>query len=118
MASIVPVVRGSVKETADEAILAAIAIGGEGPACPGPEPMPQTRAMIDHMDYTQVMDYRGVNAYQAIGNLIVENNALLAVTLPANHTVLKSGARLQLNNVQYTFTVVNGQVTAIQAIPF
>lgn len=59
-----------------------------------------------------------MNAYQAIGNLIVENNALLAVTLPANHTVLKSGARLQLNNVQYTFTVVNGQVTAIQAIPF
>lgn len=110
--------RAVVKVAADEAIVAAIAIGGTGPVVPGPDPMPATRAMVDHSAFTQVLNYRGANAYQGIGNLIVENNKLLAVTIPANFTMLKTGTRLQINNAQYTFTIVNGDITAISVIQF
>lgn len=110
--------RSEVHAAADAVILAALAVGGTGPEAPGPEPMPATRAMVDHAGFTQVLNYRGANAYQGIGNLIVENNKLLAVTIPANFTMLKTGARIQLNNVQYTFTVTDGNITGILAQPF
>lgn len=101
--------RAAVKAAADQAIVAATAIGGSGAA------LPATQAIVANGATAPVKNSAGV-AVPGTSTYTVAANAVTDVKLPATVAVVTSGASAIAatgTGTTVTFTVANGAITAI-----